>query len=161
MSTVSIYELHCDGPVCQATALTRSLAAMPEGWVRLASDAHLVDWMPGGRIPGRKGRTRADQRTYFDVHAGAFWLHLCPFHTEAFDGHRPVTVGGVADRTGDRRIQVGCSCGASLGSVINLTLVSGADTAPMRTPERAWWRHLPAALQGYVRRAQQAEGAER
>jgi hypothetical protein len=156
MSTVSIYELHCDGPGCDATAVVRKLSEMPDGWAALRSDAHLRDWKPGTRPPGRSGRTRADQRTVWDVHAGSFVLHLCPSHTEAFAGHEPRTEGGPMSR-GDRRVAVGCSCGAGLGSAIDMTMIwsgrPGFEDEPRRTPERAWWRHLPTDLQEYAVRA--------
>lgn len=158
MSTRSIYEVLCDGPSCTATAVVRSITAVPEGWRRIGSTEHLKGWKPGGRVPGRGGRTRADQRSSWDIQGGAFSIHLCPAHGDAFDEHLPMTEGGIPSR-GDQRVSVGCSCGAARTSVINvITIASSApdfEQAPLRSPERAWWRHLPPELRGYAGRARE------
>lgn len=152
MTAHSIYRLACDAPHCPTTGIIETILAEPPGWRRISSDDHLADWRPEQQIRLSNGRRRTDQRSRWDVVAGAFVLHLCPNHPTAFGAHLPRTEGAAADRrTGDRRVSVWCSCGDLRASARDLTIV-GREPMPNRLPERTWWQHLPEGLREYATR---------
>lgn len=153
MSSTTIYRLRCDAPGCTTTSVVESITDTPDGWTRIRSDAHLDDWKPP-IIKLRNGRTRLDKRDRWDVTAGKFTLHLCAEHPDTFAAHLPLTIGSGVTGNRDRHITVKCSCGELSTWVNDMHMVRARSEGPSRTPEFAWWRHLPTELQGYALRDQ-------
>lgn len=157
MTTHSVYRLACDAPACPTVALVEEVSYVPPDWIKLWSADHVRDWVPG-RVPGRGGRTRKDQRSRWDVWAGAFSLHLCPEHPGVFASHVPATEGSMphAGATqGSRSVLVRCSCNFSTYSSDTILVASsrsGFEREPRARAHAAWWRHLPAELQEYAGR---------
>lgn len=145
MSTAILTRFLCDAPLCPATAVGEKSTAVPDGWVRLSSTAHIEPY----RTPrfGKGSR----QVSWSDRQHGSFSLHLCGAHPEAFAAHLPRTDGAPGTRGGDPSTAVSCSCGVRLGWVRSAHLVGDA-VGPRRTTERTWWAHLPAELQWYALR---------
>lgn len=136
----------CDAPGCAASSPGKEL---PADWFRVDSAAHLATEAP----PVKLARRRSNSLSRLERSAGAIFLHLCPEHPTAFDGHYPRTSSVPASRGSDTLVYVSCSCGVSLGGVQNyLAISSSEEGAPSHSAERAWWRHLPEDLRGYTSR---------
>ncbi len=152
MTAKMIYRLFCDAPDCDASVIAEKSKDTPDGWSIVRSDAHLDGWEPPV-IKLSNGRTRRDKRDLWDVTAGSFALHLCPKHPDSFAEHLPSTTGSAMSRLDRMRVvTVKCSCGHKIPWVNDVHMVSPKNGAPGRTPEAAWWRHLPTELQAYANR---------
>lgn len=150
MTAQQIWRLYCDAPTCTTSVVVHNLTDIPDAWTRISSADHLASWKPQ-TFQLRNGRTRQDRRTYDDVSAGSFKLHLCPEHPQVFAEHLPQSTGTTRDR-GERNVTVRCSCGQFGTTTRDYIIVGTREEGPRRLPEQMWWRHLPAELQGYATR---------
>lgn len=150
MTTETVYRFRCDSPHCTAAILVEDLKDIPEGWRTIKSTDHIP--LPPVGLPWERNR-RSNKLSYSEQCRGAFTLHLCPQHLDAFDAHLPRT-DGIHTRPGqDGKAYVSCSCGMKYLLCGTGWRVAGADmSGPAAHTERAWWQHLPAELQWYAER---------
>lgn len=147
MSTETGYRLLCDAPYCPGAAMAEKLTEMPDGWTRLSSTDHLAG-KPAPLVGRGRNRRPVDG---WEIGNGAFSLHLCPAHSDAFAEHRPQTVGYP------KRSAPSCSCGWSSGSI---ECTHSAGRKPSLSTEYVWWRHLPEELRWYATRQPKADPTE-
>lgn len=149
MTTETVYRFRCDAPHCTTAVLVEDLKDVPDGWRTIKSTDHIPVPPPQPAWERRKPRTL----TYSEQCRGAFTLHLCPQHPDAFDAHLPRT-NGVYTRPGrDGQASVSCSCGLNLGLRGTGWRIAAADmSGPSAYTEKAWWQHLPTELQWYAER---------
>jgi hypothetical protein len=146
VTTQTAYRFLCDAPDCTQAELRDGAIVLPPGWRRLDSTDHIE---PRRSSPDPAGR--GDRLTYSEQCIGAFALHLCPEHHDAFDTHLPRTDGRPGRRGRDATVTVSCGCGAIFGYT-SAGIAIGRRDCPASTSENLWWRHLPVELQAYVNR---------
>lgn len=149
MSTSTVYRFRCDAPQCSAVALgTGDGKDLPDGWTEVSSTAHIRhEDFPLPPIRTLRGRMRPNKLDYWDAVAGRFSLHLCGEHPHVFDEHKPIANGRPSPD--GKIVYVSCSCGAKFPYTYAVHFVGDS---PRFSPERMWWKHLPAGLQWYATR---------
>lgn len=148
MTTETVYRFRCDAPHCHAAVLAEDLKHVPEGWKVVKSTDHIP--IPPRQLPFERRRPRT--LTYSERCRGAFTLHLCPEHPNAFDSHLPRTEGVYMRPGKDGKAYVSCSCDG-MRTVLTSTgwrIAGGDGLGPSAWTENAWWRHLPSELQWYA-----------
>ena len=150
MTTETVYRFRCDAPNCTTALLVENLKDVPEGWRVVKSTDHIP--VPP-REPFATGRRRSNKLSYSEQCRGAFTLHLCAEHPNAFDEHLPRT-DGVYTRPGrDGQAYVSCSCGMKYVLCGTGFRIAAADmSGPSAYTENTWWRHLPGELKWYAER---------
>jgi hypothetical protein len=150
VTTETVHRFRCDAPHCPTAALGESLKDVPSGWRVIKSTDHIP--VPPPQPAYARGR-RSNKLSYTEQCRGAFTLHLCPEHPNAFDQHLPRT-DGVYTRPGrDGQAYVSCSCGMQyVLSGTGFRIASADMSGPAAYTEKAWWCHLPSELQWYAQR---------
>ncbi|MEU6054287.1 hypothetical protein ABZ829_28180 [Streptomyces xanthochromogenes] len=145
MSTETLTRFLCDAHGCSAAGIGADTITPPQGWTVIKSNAHIPPTPTPNPVPTERRRHKPLSR--LERSYGAFRLHTCPQHPDAFNAHHPRTEGHGYNQS----VTVACSCGQHLGYTQAATSFS---SYPQHGPERLWFQHLPADLRWYLWRGE-------